>query len=153
MHKTNGKFMKSLVSGVAGATALTLVHEAAKRVTPQAPHMDNLAMQTIAQGFRAAGLPRPRRPALYRMALASDIVLNGLTYALVGLARKRPFLAGGLDGALMGVSAVLAPKLLGINPGKRRRGISTKAMTFGWYLLGGLAAAAVFKLLDQDETE
>src|SRR5690242_12815108 len=71
-----------LAGGAAGAVALTLVHEAARRTLPDAPRMDVLGERAIAAGVRAAGGEPPPEPQLHRAALAGDLVANTAYYSL-----------------------------------------------------------------------
>ncbi len=47
--------LKALGGGLAGALALTAIHETVRRVSPDAPRMDVLGMRAIAKSLRAAG--------------------------------------------------------------------------------------------------
>src|SRR6476620_4638402 len=49
-----------LAGGLAGATAVTLLHESIRQVVPQAPRMDRLGMQAISKGLKKAGKKVPR---------------------------------------------------------------------------------------------
>lgn len=141
---------KSLVSGLAGAVALTAVHETARRVLPNAPRMDTVGRRALVRGAKKLGLEPPAPEKRQPIALAGELVSNTLYYTMVGLGRKpSPLLRGGVLGTLAGVGAVALPPLLGL--GRKARGTSadTQAMTTGWYLIGGLVAAATYRLLDR----
>ncbi len=141
-----------MISGLVGATALTLVHQTMKKAMPgTAPHIDRFGRKIIARGMDKAGLPVPAKDNLQTMSLASDIVFNAASYSMIGLARRLPFLGGGVGGAIMGLGTLLLPNILGF--GHRDRGTrpTTKAMTLAYYVIGGLAAAATYKLMDDDE--
>jgi len=85
------------------------------------------------------------------MSLVSDIAFNAASYSLIGLARKLPFLGGGVGGAVLGLSTLVLPNILGYGYRDRGLRLPTKALTFSYYVLGGLVAAAAYKLLDDDE--
>jgi len=70
--------LAALGSGLAGACALTAIHETARRVLPEAPRMDVLGMRAIARAFRAADAEEPPREQLRDLALAGDIISNSL---------------------------------------------------------------------------
>ena len=58
----------------------------------------------------------------------------------------KPSLARGAAlGAVAGLGAVVLPPLMGLGSRPSARTPQTAAMAFGWYLLGGLAAAAVHR--------
>ncbi len=140
----------SLLGGLAGAVALTLVHETARRLIPGAPRMDTLGRRAIARGLESLGVDPPGRDELQGMALVGDIVSNGLTYALVGAGSpESAHLRGTLIGSAAGLGAIVLPPRLGIGPEPGRLATETKVMTFGWYLLGGVVAAGVFRRLSR----
>ena len=138
----------ALLSGLAGATALTLVHEAARRAVDEAPRMDVLGRRALDRGLDALGLDPPSREARQAAALAGDLVTNSLYYGLVGLGPPEGALARGAAlGAAMGVGAVVLPPWLGLGRGPGSASAKTRALTVSWYLLGGLAAAAAYQAL------
>jgi hypothetical protein len=136
----------ALLSGLAGAVALTVLHETVRRIRPDAPRMDRLGRRAIARGMGAVGLETPPEDRLQAVAMGGDIVANTLYYSLACLGR--PSLARGAAlGAAAGVGAlVLAPLMgLGSRPGSRTP--RTVAMTVAWYTAGGLAASAAHRAL------
>lgn len=142
----DNKLTTALVSGLAGAAALTVLHETVRRVRHDAPRVDTLGRRAIARGLEAAGLEAPPEDRLQAVALGGDIVANTLYYSLACLGR--PSLARGAAlGAAAGLgSLVLAPLMgLGSRPGARTP--QTAAMTVAWYTAGGLAASAAHRAL------
>ncbi|MFD1141568.1 hypothetical protein ACFQ4C_10635 [Larkinella insperata] len=138
---------QSLGSGLAGAFVLTVLHESVRRVVPEAPRADLLGMRAIAKGLKAAGQQPPPDDKLHTLALGGDIVANTLYYSLVGLGgRENAWLLGSTLGAAAGVGAVALPGPMGLGTEPSARTPATAAMTIGWYLVGGLAAAAVYQL-------
>jgi hypothetical protein len=74
------------------------------------------------------------------------VVSNSLYYALVGVGGPSGALARGAAlGALAGLGAVALPPLMGLGHRPGARTVQTAAMTFGWYLIGGLAAALAYR--------
>lgn len=145
--------LESLGSGVAGACALTLIHETARRVVPDAPRLDVLGMRALAKSMRAADVELPNIE-LRDLALAGDLAANSLYYSLVGLGgRKSAWLCGALLGLGAGIGAVLLPEPLGLEGNETPRTTATKAMTIAWYLAGGLAAAATYRCLTSEADE
>jgi hypothetical protein len=145
---------KALGSGLIGACALTLLHETARRFIPGAPRMDVLGMRAIAKSLRLVDQEPPPDEQLHALALAGDVLSNSLYYSLVGAgAPCAVWLRGTLLGLGAGVGAVVLPQPLGLGKGPSARTASTRAMTIGWYLAGGLAAAAAFQLLGDGTCE
>lgn len=142
------KALRAVGSGFAGAAAVTLLNESARRVIPRAPRLDALGMRAIARGLRAAGQEPPQGERLRGVALAGDLVSNTLYYSLAGAAGggRNAWLLGSLLGLSAGVGAAFLPPRIGLGrqPGETS---ATRAMTVAWYLAGGLATAGVFTLL------
>jgi len=140
---------ESFLSGLAGAATLTLVHETARRILSNAPRMDRVGERAIARGMEGLNLEPPHRSTLHNMALAGDLVSNTLFYSLVGAGRGLPLARGAALGAAAGLGALLVPPLIGLGRRPQARNAKTGAMTFAWYLLGGLAAAGTLACLDR----
>lgn len=136
------KILPALFSGLAGASALTLLHQTIRQISPDAPRMDVLGMRAIAKGFRQAGEELPPRQQLYRGAMAGDLVANSFYYSLVGTGPKA-FPRGALLGLTAGIGAVVLPGPLGLGTRPSGRSARTAAMALGIYLVGGLVAGAV----------
>jgi hypothetical protein len=138
----------ALLSGLAGASALTLIHETARRVCDDAPRMDTLGRRSIAAGMEAAGFEPPPENQLQVLALGGDLVSNSLYYSLAATG-KPSFAKGVALGAVAGLGAVVLPPYLGLGHRPGARTPQTAAMTFCWYLAGGLVASAVHHLLTE----
>src|SRR6188474_1511894 len=76
-------------SGIAGAIALTLVHETARRVIPHAPRVDVIGTRALSRPLRAMGYQPPHFNRLHNVALAGELVSNGAYYSLVGAGDRR----------------------------------------------------------------
>src|SRR5690554_4575423 len=140
--------IRSLLSGAAGAVALTAVHQTARSLTDDAPRMDLLAMDVYARALRAAGRDVPQRGQGYRRVLAGDLVSNAAYYSLVGLGRPGgAWWRGAALGLAAGIGGVVLPPRLGLGSKASGRTPATAAMTVAWYTLGGLAAAGVARWL------
>jgi hypothetical protein len=141
--------LKALGSGLLGACALTLIHEAARRYLDDAPRMDVLGMRALSKTMRAVEVEPPI--GLHEAALVGDIVSNSLYYSLVGAGDRREALRNGaLLGLAAGLGAVFLPEPLGLGrqPTESTR---TQLMTVAWYLAGGLAAGAAYGALASDD--
>lgn len=147
------KIIKALVSGLAGAVLVTVIHETTRRLVPNAPRMDILGMRAIEKLMHKADTEPPADDKkLHTLALIGDVVSNSLYYSLVGTG-KNAWLKGSLLGAAAGIGGVILPGPLGLGKVPSGRTDQTKAMTVSLYLIGGLAAAAVGFLLSDDEDE
>lgn len=143
-----------LAGGLAGATAVTLIHESIKQVVPQAPRMDRLGMQAIAKGLRKAGKKVPKENALFTAALAGDLVSNAVFYSLAGIgSEENIWKRSALLGLAAGIGAVVLPSPLGLNKQYSSKTLATKAMTVGLYVAGSLVTTAVIKLLNRKKQE
>ena len=143
--------LKALGSGLAGAVALTLVHETARRLRDDAPRMDVLGMRAIAKTLHAADVEQPD-VELRDLALAGDLAANSLYYSLVGFGKREDaLLCGAALGLAAGLGAVTLPGPLGLGLQPTERPPVTQLMTVTWYLLGGLAAGAAYLALTSDE--
>jgi hypothetical protein len=140
----------ALGGGMAGACALTLLHESARRLVPEAPRMDLLGMRALAAALRKADRDPPPDRALHGMALLGDLVSNSAYYSLVGVGDPRNALPRGvLLGLAAGIGGVVLPGPLGLGRGPSARTPATGIMTVAWYTFGGLVAAVVVRRLSR----
>jgi hypothetical protein len=136
--------------GLAGACAVTLIHETVKRVVPEAPRMDRLGMNAISKGLKAAGLKKPSQTQLFTMSLAGDFVSNAVFYSLAGFGKdKNVWVKSSLLGLAAGLSAVVLPGPLGLEEKYSTRTTSTKLMTIGLYVAGALVSTAIMRLMEK----
>lgn len=148
------KALYALEGGVAGAVAITLIHESIKKVIPQAPRMDLLGMNALSKGIRLAGAKTPSDRKLYAVALAGDLLSNALYYSFAGIGKKENAVTkGALLGLAAGLGAVLLPKPMGLPSSHSSRSVPTIAMTLGLYVAGGIVAALVMKALDKKKKQ
>ncbi len=148
MTDINKTILQSLGSGLAGACALTVLHETARQFIPDAPHADILGMRAIEKVMEAVDEEPPADDELHDWALGGDIVSNALYYSLIGLAKpKDALLTGAALGLAAGVGAVGLPGPMGLGTAPSSRTTATAAMTIGWYLVGGLVTAAAYAVL------
>ena len=143
------KLISSIGGGLAGACALTILHEIVKRLDSEAPRMDLMGMQAVRKGIKKADRPVPDNSHLYEIALVGDIISNTIYYGL-GIAGKKKYIwpKGVLAGTAAGLGAIFLPKSLGLNPKYSSKTLKTTAFTTGLYLIGGLVASAVAKKLE-----
>lgn len=132
----------ALISGIAGASALTLLHQTIRQLSPDAPRMDVLGMRAIAQGFQKAGEEPPPGKRLYRSAMVGDMVANSLYYSFSGTG-PGALARGTMLGLAAGIGAVALPGPLGLGTQPSARNPRTAAMAVAIYLVGGVVAGAV----------
>jgi hypothetical protein len=148
--KKQMKTIASLGGGLAGACAVTLIHESVKKIVPDAPRLDILGMNVLSKGMRLAGAKTPEQRKLFAGALVGDIVSNAIYYSMAGLGKeKNVWLRSSLLGLTAGISAVLLPEYLGLNEKHTNKSISTKLLTIGMYVAGSLVTTSVMKLLEK----
>lgn len=132
------KALYALEGGVAGAAALTLIHETVKKALPNAPRMDLLGMNALSKGLKVIGAKTPDERKLYGLSLTGDLISNSLFYSFAGIGKKENALVKGAAlGLAAGLGAVLLPKPLGLNEETSNRSVETKIMTVGLYVIGG----------------
>lgn len=140
--------VQAISGGIAGACAVTALHESARRTVPEAPRMDILGMRAISRGLEAMGCEPPREERLHEAALAGDLVSNSLYYSLIGLGKPEDAVRNGaLLGLAAGLGGVLLPGPLGLGEAPSNRTRATQGMTIAWYLLGGVAAGLAYRYL------
>ena len=106
---------KPLLSGAIGACALTVLHEAARRRVPDAPHVHRLGMRAIAKVLQFAGKKPPSQEQLFRLALIGDLVSNSIFYSAVGKGdSRRVWQRGAMLGISAGLGTVALPEPLGL---------------------------------------
>ena len=143
-----------LTGGLAGTLVVTALHEVARRILPHAPRMDVIGERALSRTLAALGQRPPRGRRLFRATLAGELLSNTLYYSLVGaIAKSRVLRTGLLVGTAAGIGAVLLPPRLGLGRPPGEKAPLTPLLTLAWYTAGGLAAAAVTRLLDDSEPE
>jgi hypothetical protein len=139
-------------AGLAGGLAVTLtvasIHEALKRITPDAPRMDTLDVELIRKALKSMNKEVPNEEELQRWAVGGELFCDTAYYGLVAIGGKKGvWLRGTLLGLIAGVTAVILPKPLGLPKEPSNKTTGTQLMTIGLYLSGGLVAAAVTQLV------
>lgn len=143
------KLLTSLAGGLAGAIAVTILHELIRKTDPSAPRLDRLGEQAAARIIEKTGHKAPSKDKLYKPAMAGDILGNTLYYSLAGAKMSKALSAGGLLGLGAGIGALKLPAVLGLNGAYTNSTGKRRWITIGLYLAGGLIAAGVTKWLDK----
>jgi hypothetical protein len=141
-------YLKALLSGAIGATALTVLHETARRNLPDAPRADTLGKRSIVKILGFMGKQPPGENTLHKLALVGDLIGNAMYFSAVGRGDKNGrWMRGALLGLSAGLGAVGLPGPMGLGKEPTNRTPQTQAMTVAWYLIGGLAAAAASTII------
>ena len=139
----NRSWLSSLMSGAAGAVALTAIHEVGRRQLPYAPRMDVLGMRALRRIVPAFEHERPRSSRLRAWALAGDLLANTIYYSAVpAKTSARTWGRAAALGLGAGVGALLLPEPMGLGTPPESEKRANQAMTVAWYVLGALVAAA-----------
>lgn len=142
--KGQGQFGRAAAAGIAGAVTVTLLNEVGKRVLPNPPRLDVMGERALAGTMLAAGTTPPTGRRLFRATLVGDLASNAAYYSLVGVGNpKGAWGRGVLLGAAAGAGAALLPQRIGLGRQPNARTPWTELLTFAWYSVAGLAAAAV----------
>lgn len=141
---------QDLLAGFIGACALNVIHEAGKKLIPNSPQVDQIAMRAIDKALRTYGIKlSPEK--LRAIAFAGDIVSNSLYYAAIAKGSdkndpkaiwKKAFGAG----LSAGIGAVTLPPKMGLGQQPTRNFPVTASLTVAWYLIGALATAGAATL-------
>ena len=142
------KLLTALAGGLAGAYALTWLHQTIKKQDPNAPHIDELGMEALSTGMEEMDLEPPTGKKLYNWTLTGDIVANTMYYSLAALggAKGAPT-RGTFLGLLGGLGAVYLPEQLDLNKETTGRTTHTKFETVGLYTFGGIVAGLTMRIL------
>lgn len=148
------KTLSALEGGLAGAVALTLIHETIKAVIPQAPRMDLLGKEAISKGLKSLNGNAPGEKQLYAITLTGDLIANAIYYSFAGIGKREDALVKGAAlGLAAGLGAVLLPGPLGLDTRYSNRTLETKLITVGLYVAGGIVAAAIMRLLERKKVK
>jgi len=148
------KVSAGLAGGLAGTLTVASMHEALRRITPDAPRMDILDMDLIRKGLTSIHKEVPGEEELQRLAVGGELFCDTAYYSLTGIGGKKgAWLRGALLGLIAGVTAVILPKPLGLPTEPSNKTLGTQLMTVGLYVMGGLVAAAVTQLVDNAERD
>lgn len=139
----------AVAGGLAGTLTVASLHEAFRRVSPDAPRMDLLDMDLIRKGLKTIHKEAPKDDELQRWAVGGELVADTAYYSLAGMGGKKGvWVRGAVLGLAAGITAVILPKPLGLPADPSNKTFGTQLMTVGLYFMGGLVAAAVSQLVE-----
>ena len=148
------KTVAALAGGVAGTLTVASIHEALRRITPDAPRMDLLNVELIRKGLHTVNIEVPGESELKQWAVGGELFFDTTYYGLVAIGSKKSvWVRGILFGLVAGVTAVLLPKPLGLPTAPSNKTLTTQLMTVGLYLAGGLAAAAAAQMVENSQSQ
>ncbi|GAC1640109.1 MAG: hypothetical protein NVS4B8_07430 [Herpetosiphon sp.] len=140
----------ALISGAIGAITLNIIHETSRHLIDNPPRIEVIGMRGVAQLFRKAEQPVPSRDTLYWLALAGDLVSNGLYYSLIAGSEDSAIFGRGIGlGLAGGLGAAFLPAPLGLGHQPNAVHPRTELLTVCWYLVGGLVTAAAYRALSR----
>jgi hypothetical protein len=147
---------KSLLSGLLGAVAVTILNESVRRVYYKAPRLEKLGIDAAEKSLDAVGVKKPSEESLYWGTMAADIVSNALYYSIISLASRHKtgrWMLGTGVGLAAGLGAVMLPEPLNLDASTTNRSSKTKALTVAWYLGGALLTTTLVSLLSGKKKE
>lgn len=140
--------IRYIAGGIAGAVALNILHESAKRLVPDAPRIDLVGEEALAKAVGMTGAEPPKGQKLFAATLGADLISNAMYFSAIGLGNKKDILLRGAGyGLAAGIGAITLTKPLGLDDTPITYTIKTKVMTVAWYLFGGLVTALAIKAL------
>lgn len=142
------KVLNALLGGLAGACAVTVLHQVIKKNDSEAPRMDLLGMESLTKLLDKAGIEAPEGKKLYYMTMGGDIISNSIYYSIAGIGDSKTILKGAASGLAAGLGAVFLPKPMGLNEQHSNHTRETQILAVLYYLTGGLVSSAVMKLLN-----
>jgi hypothetical protein len=144
------KAVNNLIGGLAGAIALNIIHQVAKKIDHDAPRVDLVGEEAVKKGLKYAGIEPPKGDNLFATALAGDLISNAVYYSAIGVGKDKNLLFRGIAyGLSAGIGALTLTKPMGLSDAPITKTPQTKVMTVAWYLLGGIATALTIKALSK----
>jgi formate-dependent nitrite reductase membrane component NrfD len=139
---------RSFASGVAGALALTALHELVRHRVAYAPRMDVLAKRAFRRTAPEDATRRMSEAELHQLTLVGDVVSNALYYAAIPAATTRAtWTRAAVLGGAAGAGALLLPERLGLGKPPHSEERANQVMTVAWYLAGAFVTAAAANAL------
>lgn len=148
------KNLTSVIGGLAGAVALNLLHETARRFYPSAPRIDKIGEEALAKSLSSVGIHPPSGERLYQATLAADVLSNAIYYSFIGAGKpKHLLLRGAAVGLVAGIGAISLPEPMGLHDRPVNKETVTSFLTVGYYVFGGLVTAAAITLINKEKKD
>jgi hypothetical protein len=134
--------------------ALNAIHEAARNVLPNAPHVDILGMRAMGKVLQRTGNAPSKLSTLRKITFVADVISDSLYYGATiaapdaqkpGSIWKRACISGGVAGLIVAT----LPPLFGLGYQGTRKPAVTAVLTATWYLSGALVTAAIASALER----
>lgn len=136
---------KTLLAGLGGAIALTLLHEGLKRMNA-APRLDVLGEEAVGKALQPLDAVPMDHKNLYTTTLVADVISNALYYSMIGAGGTKNTYAKAVGlGLTAGLGALALPQKMGLDDTPVTKSTLTKALTVGYYLFGALVTATLLK--------
>ncbi|MEJ5962007.1 hypothetical protein [Pedobacter immunditicola] len=140
--------VKNLISGLAGAIALNILHETLKKEKSNVPRIDLLGEEALQKTLRHFGTSIDQKKDLYKATLAGDVLSNTFYYSLIGAGNPAYLWPRAIFlGLSAGIGAVKLPEPMGLNPEPVAKTDQVKVLTVGYYVFGAVVTALALKLL------
>ncbi len=142
--------LKTLLAGLAGAIAVTLLNETLRRTSLEedAPQLQKLGMDAGKKILKKAGAEVPSDEKLYWGTMAGDLVANTLYYAAAAGGQSKAARTTAM-GLLAGIGGVVLPKTLGLKSEPTGHNAKRKLLTTAYYLVGAWVADIVAEKLTE----
>jgi hypothetical protein len=138
---------------LAGTSALNAINENVKIANTQKPRLDLLGMNLLSKLLQSVSNKTIFRSRMFVWTLAGDLLGNILYYSLMGGKQKGLWWRGTLLGFLTGAGSVLFRRYPGNTVEYNTRTTKNKLITTLFYLVGGLAASALTRVLTNKEQQ
>ena len=144
----------NLISGVAGAIVLNLIHEVARKNITHAPHVNKVGEEGVVKLVKYLGGSPPKGDTLYASTLVGDLIGNAVYFSAVGKGKPRNIWMRGIGlGLAAGLGAIILPSKMGLDDQPVKHSTLTQVLTVTWYTLGGVAAAGVAAALQRKQVK
>ena len=141
---SNKRTITTLLGGLAGAVAVTLLNETLRktRLQEDAPQLQKLGMDAGKKILKKAGADVPSEEKLYWGTMLGDLVANTLYYAAAAGGQSKAARTTAM-GLLAGIGGVVLPKTLGLKTAPSGLNAKRKLLTTAYYLVGAWVAGIV----------
>lgn len=138
---------RNILAGLAGATALNLLHEGLKHTNLESPRVDLLGEEALQKTAHYFGTEINDQNQLYGATLAGDVISNTIYYSMIGSSKPMYIWAKALSlGLMAGLGAIKLPQPMGLDESVVADTRQKQVLTVGYYIFGALVTATVLTL-------